>query len=186
VNWRREIRARLLAALALVQGLAAVALAQAPATAPSIRKEKAAGFEVQFVGTPWRPDVFQAMESGGAGVEGQRSWALARLAAGSYFAIDGRIVPPGRYALTLNPKTGSLPMTLELRRADGRDFFGDPTTMAPPPPGESVYKSPAVFATTSDPVPALDVTLARWSDGVTLTIRYGNRKLAKDLVRAGP
>jgi hypothetical protein len=181
-----EASARLLAALAFVQGLAAVAVAQAPATAPPIRKEKAAGFEVQFVSTPWRPDVFQAMESGGTGAEGQRSWGFARLVAGSFFAIDGRIVPPGRYALTLNPKTGSLPMTLELRRADGRDLSGDPTAMAPPPAGESVYKSPAVFATTGDPVPALDVTLARWSGGVTLTVRYGNRKLAKDLVRVEP
>jgi hypothetical protein len=35
-------------------------------------------------------------------------------------------------------------------------------------------------------VPALDVTLAGWSDGVVLTIRYGNRKLTKELVRTGP
>jgi hypothetical protein len=176
----------LVTALAIVQALAAAAFAQDPAAAPSIRTEKASGFEVQFVNTPWRPDVFQAMESGGTGGEGQRSWAFARLDARWYFAIDGRIVPPGQYALTLNPKMGSLPMTLELRQTDSRDFFADPTAMPPPPVGESVYKSPAVFATTSDPVPVLDVTLARWRDGVTLTIRYGNRKLTKDLVRAEP
>ncbi len=96
------------------------------------------------------------------------------------------MIPPGRYVLALTPKTGSLPMTLEIRRGDGREIFADVTAMAPPPGGETVYKSPAVFATGTEPVPALDVTLARWSDGVTLTVRYGNRKLTKDLVRAGP
>jgi hypothetical protein len=159
--------------------LGTAAFAQAPAG--PLRTEKGSGFEVQFVGTPWRPDVFEAMESGVAGPEGQRSWAFARLVAGSYFAIDGKTVPPGRYALTLNPKTGSLAMTLELRRADARDFLVDPT--APPPAGESVYKAPVEFATTHDPVPTLDLTLAAWRDGATLTIRYGNRKLTKDLVR---
>jgi hypothetical protein len=176
----------LVAAATIVQGAAPVAPAQDPPAPPPIRTEKASGFEVQFVGTPWRPDVFLAMESGGSDGERQRSWAFARLDAGWYFAIDGRMVPPGHYALTLNPKTGSLPMTLELRRADGSDFLGDPTTMPSPPAGESVYKAPAVFAATNDPVPVLDLTLARGGGGVTLTIRYGNRKLTKDLVRTEP
>jgi hypothetical protein len=126
------------------------------------------------------------MESGGGAPEGQRSWAIARLATSSYFAIDGKVILPGRYVLALTPKTGSLPMTLEVRRGDGREIFADVTAMAPPPGGETVYKSPAVFATGAEPVPALDLTLTRWDDGVTLTIRYGNRKLTKDLVRAAP
>jgi len=174
------------AAVAIVLATRATALAQAPAAALSVHKEKASGIEAEFVNYPWRPDVFQTMESGGSAPEGQRSWAFARLAMSSYFAIDGTVLPPGRYVLALTPKTGSLPMTLEVRRGDGREIFADVTAMAPPPGGETAYKSPAAFATTSDPVPALDVTLARWSDGVTLTVRYGNRRLTKDLVRAGP
>jgi len=133
------------AALAMVSAVSAAALAQAPATAPSVHREKVSGVEAQFVNYPWRPDV-----------------------------------------LALNPRTGVLPMTLELRRADGREIFADVTAMAPPPGGETAYKSPAVFATGAEPVPALDVTLTGWKDGTTLTIRYGNRKLAKDLVRAVP
>jgi len=172
--------------LVTVLALPAAALAQAPATAPSVHKDKAQGIEAQFVNHPWRPDVFQTMESGGSAPEGRRAWAFARVATSSYFAIDGTVLPPGRYVLALTPKTGSLPMTLEIRRGDGREIFADVSAMAPPPGGETVYKSPAVFATGADPVPALDVTLARWSDGVTLTVRYGNRKLTKDLARAGP
>jgi len=170
--------------LVIVLALPAAALAQA--TAPSVHREKASGIEAQFVNTPWRPDVFQTMESGGSAPEGRRAWAFARVATSSYFAIDGTVLPPGRYVLALTPKTGNLPMTLEFRRGDGREIFADVTAMAPPPGGETVYKAPAVFATGAEPVPALDVTLARWSDGVTLTVRYGNRKLTKDLVRAGP
>jgi hypothetical protein len=172
--------------LVIVLAFPAVALGQAPAPAPSVHKEKASGVEAQFLNYPWRPDVFQTLESGGTAPEGQRSWAFARLATSSYFAIDGTVIPPGRYVLALTPKTGSLPMTLEVRRGDGREIFADVTAMAPPPGGETVYKSPAVFATGAEPVPALDVTLAQWSDGVTLTVRYGNRKLTKTLVRAGP
>jgi hypothetical protein len=172
--------------LVIVLAFPAVALGQAPAPAPSVHKEKASGIEAQFVNYPWRPDVFQTMESGGTAPEGQRSWAFARLATSSYFAIDGTVIPPGRYVLALTPKTGSLPMTLEVRRGDGREIFADVTAMAPPPGGETVYKSPAVFATGAEPVPALDVTLAQWSDGVTLTVRYGNRKLTRTFVRAGP
>ncbi len=174
------------AAVAIVLATRATALAQAPAAALSVHKEKASGIEAEFVNYPWRPDVFQTMESGGSAPEGQRSWAFARLATSSYFAIDGKVIPPGRYVLALTPKIGNLPMTLEVRRGDGREIFADVTVMAPPPGGETVYKSPAVFATGAEPVPALDVTLAGWDDGATLTIRYGNRKLAKDLVRAMP
>jgi hypothetical protein len=172
--------------LVIVLAFPAVALGQAPAPAPSVHKEKASGVEAQFLNYPWRPDVFQTLESGGTAPEGQRSWAFARLATSSYFAIDGTVIPPGRYVLALTPKTGSLPMTLEVRRGDGREIFADVTAMAPPPGGETVYKSPAVFATGAEPVPALDVTLAQWSDGVTLTVRYGNRKLTRTFVRAGP
>ena len=173
-------------AVAVVAALPALALAQAPAGGPSVRKEKAPGAQAEFVDYPWRPDVFATMESGGTVPEGQRSWAFARLATSEYFAIDGKVIPPGRYVLALTPKMGSLPMTLEVRRGDGRELFADPGVMSPPPVGEVVYKAPAAFVASADPVPALDVTLTGWGDGVALTIRYGDRKLTKDLVRMVP
>jgi hypothetical protein len=173
-------------ALAVVLALAPASLAQVPTEGLSIRKEKASGAQAEFVSYPWRPDVFETMESGGVASEGQRSWAFARLATSSYFAVDGTIVPPGRYVLALTPRRGNLPMTLELRRGDGRALFADPTAMAAPPVGDTLLKLPAAFEVSPETVPALDLTLAGWRDGVTLTIRYGNRKLAMDLVRAAP
>ncbi|HXK12799.1 MAG TPA: hypothetical protein VMT70_24410 [Vicinamibacteria bacterium] len=174
-----------LSVLAVALGLGMPALAQVPSAGLSVRKEKVSGAEAEFVNYPWRPDVFQAMESGGAASDAPRSWAFARLATSSYFAIDGKVIPSGHYVLALTPHTGSLPMTLELRRGEGRELFVDPTAMAPPS-GEIVYKSPAAFVPAGDLVPSLDVTLTRWSDGVALTIRYGNRKLTKDLVQVMP
>ncbi len=173
-------------AIAVVLALPALALAQVPAAGLSIHKEKVSGVEAEFVNTPWRPDIFEAMEAGGTTPEGQRSWAFARLTTSWDFAVDGKVIPPGRYVLVLTPKTGSLPMTLEVRRGPGRELFADPTAMAPPEGGETVYKSPVAFVPAAEPVPTLDVTLAGWSDGVALTIRYGTRKLTKDLVRATP
>jgi hypothetical protein len=173
-------------ALVVAVALPTIALAQVPGGGSSVRREKASGAEAEFVAYPWRPEVFETIESGGTAPEGQRSWAFARLATSSYFAIDGRVIPPGRYVLVLTPKTGSLPMTLEVRQGDGREIFADPTAMALPPSGEIVYKSPAVFVASAEPVPCLDVTLTGWGNGVALTIRYGNRKLTKDLIRAMP
>lgn len=171
-------------ALAVVLAVPALALAQAPAAGVPIQKEKASGAEAEFVNTPWRPDIFEAMETGGS--TPQRAWAFARFTTSADFAMDGKVIPAGRYVLVLTPKTGSLPMTLEVRRGPGRELFTDPNAMAPPEGGETVYKSPATFVPSTEPVPALDVTLAGWSDGVAITIRYGNRKLTKELVRTGP
>jgi hypothetical protein len=170
--------------VAVVLALPALALAQAPPAGVSIQKEKASGAEAEFVNTPWRPDIFEAMEAGGTAP--QRAWAFARFITSADFAMDGNVIPAGHYVLVLTPKTGTLPMTLEVRRGPGRELFADPNAMAPPQGGETVYKSPATFVPSADPVPALDVTLAGWSDGVVLTIRYGNRRLTKELVRTGP
>ena len=170
-------------ALACCLVLPAAALAQAPR---SVHREKASGGEVEFVDHPWRPDVFAALESGGSAAEAPRAWAFARLTTSWYLAIDRTVIPPGRYVLVLTPRAGDLPMSLELRRGEGREIFADLSVMAPPAGGETAYKSAATFAVGTDPVPALDITLAGWSDGMVLTVRYGNRKLTKELARTAP
>jgi hypothetical protein len=157
-----------------------------PATAAqpaSIQRERGSGLEARFVAYPWRPDLFQALEEG---AETARSWALARLAVSSYFTLDGTRLEPGQFAVVLNPRTGVLPMTLELRRVDNREFLLDPPATAPAPPGETVYKRPVTFAAGAEPTPVLDLTIASWSSGCQLTIRYGNRKLVKELPRTSP
>jgi len=173
---------RRIALACCLAALPAAAVAQ-PRT---VHKEKASGAEVEFVDHPWRPDIFAAFESGGTANEAPRAWAFARLSTSWFLAIDRTVLMPGRYVLVLTPKAGDLPMSLEVRRGDGREIFADLSAMAPPAGGETVYKAPASFAAGTDPVPALDITLAGWSDGLVLTVRYGNRKLTKELARTGP
>ena len=62
-----------------------------------------------------------------------------------FLSIDGTLLLPGRYVLVLAPKTGGIPMTLELRRGDGREIFADLAAMATPSAAETVYKSAAKF-----------------------------------------
>jgi len=171
-------------ALALLLALPTVAAAQAPGR--GVHKDKVSGAEVEFVDHPWRPDVFAALETGGTAAEGPRAWAFARLTTSWFLSIDGTLVLPGRYVLVLAPKTGAIPMTLEVRRGDGREIFADLSAMAAPLAAETVCKFAAKFEPGADPVPVLDITLAGWSDGIVLTVRYGNRKLTKELTRASP
>lgn len=171
-------------ALAITLAASVPAPSQSPAGAPAIREEKASGVEVRFAGFPWRPDIFQALEDGAT--PAPRPWAFARLLTHAFFAIDEKVIPPGHYVLVLNPRTGGLAMTLEVRRAEMRETGEDMNALPPPPPGETVYKAPASFTTEPQLAPTLDITLAGWNDGASMTIRYGNRKLTKDLVRAMP
>src|SRR5262245_66607253 len=111
-------------ALACLLAFPTFAAAQAPAR--SVHKDRVSGAEVEFVDHPWRPDVFAAFESGEVAPEGKRAWAFARLSTSWFLGVDGALLPPGRYVLVLTAKTGDLPMTLELRRRDGRELFADP------------------------------------------------------------
>ena len=171
--------------LALLCCLAWSSLAPAQPPGRSIHKDKTSGAEVELVDHPWRPDVFAALESA-ADVRGPAPLGL-RPPDDLVVPVDRRDPPPpGRYVLVLAPKTGGIPMTLELRRGDGREIFADLAAMATPSAAETVYKSAAKFEAGTDPVPVLDITLAGWSDGIVLTVRYGNRKLTKELARASP
>lgn len=160
--------------------LGALTASTAAAQPAGLRSEKGSDLEVRFVPFPWRPDIFQAFEQGGPAA---RSWAFGRLIVSSYFLLDGVRLIPGQYAMVLNPKTGTLPMTLELRHTSNAEFLVDVPAMAAPPVGESVYKRPITFKPGAEPAPMLDVTIATWQGGSLLTIRYGDRKLALEFPR---
>ena len=174
-----------LTAAILSIGVLAAATAAQVAGGPAVRRERGDGLEVRFVAYPWRPDVFAAFEEGRSPVPA--SWAFARLDLQGTFRLGDRKLSPGRYAMILTPKTGTLPMTFELRRFDGRELFADPTVMPPPPPGETAYKAPATFARDPEPSPTLDVTVASYrGEGSVVTIRYGDRRLVQELTPAEP
>lgn len=178
-----RVRRAWVAAALLSSAVATAAPAQPPGGA--IQRERGQGLEVRFVAYPWRPDIFAAFEEGRSPTPA--SWAFARLVLQGTFRLGDHRLYPGHYAMVLAPKTGTLPMTLELRRIDGREFFADPTVRPAPPAGETVYKAPVTFTPGGEPSPVLDLTVVSYRDeGAVLTIRYGDRRLVKELLPAAP
>ena len=146
---------------------------------------KAPGVEVRFVDYHWQPDLFDAMEKGTATVpEARRDWVIARVTIDQRpLRIQGKQMPVGTYALTWWPNLEGKGMAIEVRRVDMRDVFPDVNAIAPAPRGETIYKGPAEFATVSPLAPRFDATLGEEGGTVTLTFRYGDRRLLVALVR---
>jgi len=94
-------------------------------------------------------------------------------------------LPVGNYGLVLWPNLDGKGMAIEMRKVDMRTVFPDVNAIAPAPKGETFYKGPAQFEMASPLVERFDATLAEeaTTGTVTLTIRYGDRRLQLPLVR---
>jgi hypothetical protein len=146
---------------------------------------KAPGVEVRFVDYHWQPALFDAMEKGTTTVpEARRNWVIARVTLDQRpLRIHGKPMPVGTYALTWWPNLDGKGMAIEMRRVDMREVFPNLNAIAPAPRGETIYKGPAPFETVSPLAPRFDATLGEEGGTVTLTIRYGDRRLLLPLVR---
>jgi hypothetical protein len=146
---------------------------------------KAPGVEVRFVDYHWQPALFDAMEKGTPTVpEARRNWVMARIILDQRpLTLRGTKLPVGNYALAWWPNLDGKGMAIEVRRVDMRDVFPNVNAIAPAPKGETIYKGPAQFETVSPLAPRFDATLGEDGGTVTLTIRYGDRRLLLPLVR---
>jgi hypothetical protein len=146
---------------------------------------KAPGFEGRFVDYHWQPALFDAMEKGDKTVPlANRNWVIARLIVDDRpLRIQGHMMGVGTYALTLWPNLDGKGMGIEVRQVDMREVFPNLNALAPAPRGETIYKGPAPFETLDPLVPRFDATLADAGGTVTLTIRYGDRRLPLSFVR---
>jgi hypothetical protein len=146
---------------------------------------KAPGIEVRFVDYHWQPALFDAMEKGTATVpEARRNWVIARVILDQRpLTLGGVRLPVGNYALALWPNLEGKGMAIEMRRVDMREVFPNLNAIAPAPRGETIYKGPAKFETVSPLAERFDATLGDEGGTVTLTIRYGDRRLPVPLVR---
>lgn len=156
-----------------------------PAKDLSLHFEKAPGIEVRAVDYHWQPVLFEAMEKGRRDIpEATRNWVVARVMVETRpFTLGGVKMAVGSYAFTLWPNLDGKGMAVEMRRVDMRDVFPDVNAIAPAPRGETIYKGPAPFETVSPLAPRFDATLAEEGGTVTLTVRYGDRRLLVPLVR---
>lgn len=137
---------------------------------------EAGDVQVRYLNFKWNPDAFKALEQGGGGPAGTRSWALGRILTPDPITVDGHSVSGGAL-LILNPATAMEPMTLEIRMVDMRDIFQDMNVIAEPPEGTTIYKAPAEFENVKDVADRLTMKLAEEKDALKLSIHYGDRLL---------
>jgi hypothetical protein len=172
-------------ALALLALAVPTQIPKEPAKDLSMHFLKAPGIEVRFVDYHWQPALFDAMEKGTTTIpEARRNWVIARVVLDQRpLTLEKARLPVGNYALAWWPNLDGKGMAIEMRRVDMRDVFPDVNAIAPAPRGETIYKGPARFETTSPLAPRFDATLGEEGGTVTLTIRYGDRRLLLPLVR---
>ena len=174
-----------LIAPALLALLLPVQLPKEPAKDLFLHSLKAPGVEVRFVDYHWQPALFDAMEKGDTSVPlARRNWVIARVVLDERpLTLRGTRLPVGNYALAWWPNLDGKGMAIEMRKVDMRTVFPDVNAIAPAPKGETFYKGPAQFEMASPLVERFDATLAEEAGSVTLTIRYGDRRLLLPLVR---
>lgn len=155
-----------------------------PAKDLFMHSAQAPGMELRVVDYHWQPALFEAMEKGsGALPEATRNWVIARVILNSRPMTFGTArLPVGNYALVLWPNLEGKGMEIEMRRVDMREVYPDVNAIAPCPRGETLYRGPAKFEAGSPLAERFDATLTPGQGMVTLTIRYGDRRLVLPFV----
>jgi hypothetical protein len=144
------------------------------------------GVEIRFVDYHWQPVLFEAMEKGSSTIpEAKRNWVVVRVILDDRpLTLEGTRLAVGNYALALWPNLDGKGMAVEMRRVDMREVYPDVNAIAPAPRGETMYKGPAKFEAGNPQASRFDVALGSDDPAkVTLTLRYGDRRLVLTLVR---
>ena len=173
------------AGLAILAAAATAGAVQQPAGPPgAIRTSEVAAVRVHHVPIPWGPETFAEMERGGESYYNRRSWPFARLETQAPLTLDGTLVPPGNYALVFHPNDAERKgMSLEVRRIEVPEFLQPGNALTTTPEGTTVYEVPVAFETVPDTVSTLAVSLEEGDEAALLVVRYGNRRLTKELKR---
>jgi len=174
----------------MILSLALAILAQAEVPAPAepkrppivIQSAASGAIGVHYLNIPWGPNTFAGMEKAADGFYNKRAWPFARLETKSASTIDGKSLPPGNYALLFHPNTlENAGMSLEVRRIAEGEFLQPGNVMTPAPEGETMLRIPVRFETVPDTAPALAIGLLPGKNATSLTVRYGDRRLVKEL-----
>jgi hypothetical protein len=174
----------ILASFALAAAVAQAAPAEEPPRKPAItiQSADAPGVKVFYLNAPWGPNTFAAMEKPGEGFYNKRTWPFARLETTRAVSIGGTSVPAGNYAMVFVPNTTEdKGMSIELRKLSVAEFLQPGNVMTPTPEGPTVWHEAARFERTETTEPALKIDLAPHMAGTKLVVRYGDRRLVRDL-----
>ena len=147
----------------------------------TLQSAKVPSLIVSYLSLPWGPNTFATMEKAGDTFYNKRLWPFAQLTTETTVSLEGTPIPPGRYALLFHPNgPTNQGMSLEVRAVDA-DFLEPGNAMAPAPEGKTVLRVPARFETVADTAPALAIALDPGKGVTSLTVRYGDRRLVKEL-----
>jgi hypothetical protein len=172
------------AILTLLSLVVAAQIPKEPAKDLSAHSETVPGVEVRYVDYHWQPALFDAFEQGQDIPEAKRNWVLARMILDQRpLTIGEAKLGVGNYAIVLWPNIGGKGMAVEIRQVDMRIVYPSLNALAPAPRGETMYKGPVAFETVDETAPRLDLKLADAEGRVTLTTRWGNRRLVLTLAR---
>jgi hypothetical protein len=161
-------------------------MSKEPAKDLFMHSAKAPGVEIRFVDYHWQPALFEAMEKGSSTVpEATRNWVVARVVLDDRpLTLETSRLAVGNYGLLLWPNLDGKGMAIEMRRIDMREVYPDVNAIAPAPRGETMYKGPAKFEAGKPLAPRFDIGMGSDDPAkVTLTIRYGDRRLVLTFVR---
>jgi hypothetical protein len=148
----------------------------------TIHSASAPSLKVFYLNLPWGPSTFAAMERGGDSYYAKRTWPFARLESTAALTLEQTKLPPGNYALVFHPNTpDDRGMSLEVRKIQVAEFLEPGNVMTRTPEGVSVWRAPIRFEITEGVSPHLAVDLAAHPHGVSLIVRYGDRRLVQPL-----
>lgn len=151
---------------------------------PAIEKKvvQAGPVTLHYLTVPWGPNTFAAMERGGDSFYAKRTWPFARMETTLSVTLERQTLPAGNHALVFHPNTpDNKGMSLEVRRIAVEEFLVPGNVMTRTPEGETVAQTPAVFETEGETAPTLLIELQAALDGARLLIRYGDRRLVREL-----
>jgi hypothetical protein len=151
------------------------------------------GVEIRFVDYDWQPELFEAMEHSlkaflprdfSGFPDEKRNWVVARVILDERpLSLGTARLPVGNYALVLWPNIVGSGMAIEMRRVDMREVYPDVNAIAPAPRGETIFKGPVKFESGNPLAPRLDIQAGSEAGRVSLTVRYGDRRLVVTFVR---
>jgi hypothetical protein len=153
-----------------------------PPTGPAItiHTAEAPGVQIFYLNIPWGPETFAAMERPGEGCHNRRSWPFARMETTKALRIEKTRLPAGNYALVFHPNTPKDEgMSLEVRKIAPGEFLQAGNVMTRTPEGETLWQAPVAFDTAQQRVAALEIEVQPAAKGVTLAVRYGDRRTGK-------
>jgi len=161
-------------------------MSKEPAKDLFLHSAKAPGVEIRFVDYHWQPALWEAMEKGSSTIpEATRNWVVVRVVLDDRpLTLGTSRLAVGNYGLVLWPNLDGKGMAIEMRQIDMREVYPNINAVAPAPRGETIYKELVKFETGQPPAPRFDVQVASDDPAkVTLTIRYGDRRLVLNLDR---